>query len=107
MPDTFTSPPSRADLFAWLGLVDPGGDPGDTYDLALQVAVNQQEQVCLVRPYSAELHAAALRRAARFLAAKGLALGTVDTGDLGTVTLPRWDGQIESLESNWRRGGFA
>ena len=101
-----TAPPTRADLFAWWGTADDG-EPGDVFDLALSVALRTQAQRCQVGPYTPELHAAALRRAARFLAAKGLTLGASDAGDFGTVMIPRWDAEIESYEAAHRVGGFA
>lgn len=99
--------PSRADLFAWLGQADPGTGPGDVYDLALETAVELQEQACMWADYTSTLHAAALRRAARFLAARGLALSRLDQGEFGSVYLPRWDAEIETYEAEFRRGGFA
>lgn len=100
------APPTRADLFAWRGVADTG-EPGDVYDLALSVALRLQSQRCRTGPYTPELHAAALRRAARFLAAKGLTLGASDAGDFGTMMIPRWDAEIEQYEMAHRFGGFA
>lgn len=97
--------PTRADLAEWLGVPDQG-TPGDLWDLALQVAQEQQTARCVVRPYTPALHAAALRRAARFLAARGFPLGAADSGDL-PMFLPRWDAEIESYEADARLGPFA
>jgi glycosyltransferase A (GT-A) superfamily protein (DUF2064 family) len=103
---TLYAPPTRQDLFDWLGTTDPGA-PGDVYDLALEQALEGQRARCVIGPYTPALHGAALRRAARFLAAKGMSLGAFDSGDFGTMYLPRWDAQIEELEMHYRRGGFA
>lgn len=99
------APPTRADLAEWLGVPDTG-TPGDVWDLALQVAREQQTARCRVQPYTAGLHAAALRRAARVLAARGFALGAVDSGDL-PMFLPRWDAEIEAYEGDHRWGPVA
>ena len=106
-------PPTRADLFDWLGMADPGTTP-DEYDLALAVALEQQSARCTWddgetpdRPYTDGLHHAALRRAAKILAGKGMSLGFADNGDFGTVYLPRWDQLIEESEMDHRVGGFA
>ena len=106
-------PPTRADLLDWLGLTEPGTSPDD-YDLALAVAMEQQAARCTwdtgespERPYTAGLHHAALRRAAKMLAAKGMSLGVFDSGDYGTQFQPRWDQQIEDSEMDHRTGGFA
>lgn len=98
--------PTRADLFNWLQLVDTG-QAGDEYDMALAVAVEQQKRVCQVYPYSALLHAAALRRAARFLATRGMALGTFDAGDFGQQSIPWKDTEVQALESSYRVEGIA
>ena len=99
-------PPGRADLFAWLGLVDPGTSP-DEYDLCLAAALEAQAQRCDVTVYGAELHEAALRRTARDLAGRGMSLGTYDSADFGQQYLPRWDAITQSLEAPWLLGGFA
>ena len=105
----FDARPYRGELLDWLGIVDPGTGPDDVYGLALETAVQGQAAGCDVSVYAPALHAAALRRAARFLAARGLALGTLDTGDTfgGLSTIPRWDAEIEALERPFRRGAFA
>lgn len=99
--------PSRSELFEWLGQADPGTGPGDVYDLALETSIELQGQVCVWTDYTSTLHAAALRRAARFLAARGLALSRLDQGEFGSVYLPRWDAEIETYEAEHRIGGFA
>lgn len=98
--------PTRADLFAWLGLVDTG-TPGDPYDLALSVGLSEQAQRCTWVDYTSELHHAALRRTARVLASKGLALGRLDAGDFGPIPLLRFDQLIEHDEAPYRLGPFA
>jgi hypothetical protein len=99
-------PPTRADLFDWLQMIDTG-EPGDLYDLALDVAAQAQRARCQVSPYTPALHAAVLRRAARFLAARGMALGSYDNGDYGQSYIPRWDTEIRDYESLHRFGSFA
>ena len=102
----FDTPPTRADLFAWVGGVDVG-TPGDVYDLALETAALGQGADCIWELYTADLHAAALRRAARVLAARGLALGRMEGGDFGPAFVPQWDAEIERYEKDYRRGPFA
>ena len=97
--------PTRADLAQWLGVPDPG-TPGDAWDIALSAAREQQTARCVMAPYSWSLHAAALRRAARILAAKGFTLGAVDAGDM-PMYLPRWDVEIETYENDARLGPIA
>ena len=97
--------PTRADLADWLGVPDTG-TPGDGWDKALSVAREQQAQRCCMHPYSWGLHAAALRRAARLLAAQGFALGAVDSGDL-PMFLPKYDAEIEAYEADYRLGPIA
>lgn len=99
------APPDRAALFAWLRRSDDGA-PGDVNDLALATALATQAAWCVVDPYTESLHAAALRRAARFLAARGIALGATDT-EYGQYSLRRWDAEIETYEAPRRTGGFA
>lgn len=101
----FVGRPSRADLFAWLGQSDMG-DPGDEYDLALDVALEQQAVRCDVTWYGPALHGAALRRAARWLAMRGHSLGALGNADL-VAYVPRWDAGIEEAEADYRWGGFA
>lgn len=103
----FDQPPSRADLMAWLGMVDPGGPGPDEYDLCLAVALEGQAQRCDVTVYGAELHEAALRRAAREISGRGMSLGIYDSPDFGQQYLPRWDALIEAQEMPYRLGGFA
>lgn len=98
----FDTPPDRADLLGWLGLSDPGTSPDD-YDMALQVALADQAQRCVTDPYAAGLHHAALRRAAKILAGKGMSLGVFDSGDYGRAFLPRWDQLIEDSEADYRK----
>ena len=102
----FARPPGRAELFAWLSLTDTG-TAGDVYDLALQTALDGQAAVCDVSRYTAGLHAAAMRRAARFLTARGLTLGASDAGEWGQLMIPRWDAEIEAYERPYRIGAFA
>ena len=102
----FDQPPSRADLLAWLGMVDPGTSP-DEYDLCLEVALEGQEARCDVTLYSAALHEAALRRAAREVSGRGMSLGIYDSPDFGQQYLPRWDALVEAQEMPKRLGGFA
>ena len=99
-------PPNRAELLAWLGVADPGTSPDD-YDLALTGALAEQAADCDVTVYSEPLHHAALRRAARILAGKGMSLGVFDQGDFGTSYLPRFDALIDAAEMDHRLGGFA
>ena len=99
--------PTRADLLAWLGITDPGTSP-DAYDSALDAALEAQAARCDVDTlYTEGLSRAALRRAARELASAGLSLGVFDSGDMGTVYLPRWHQEIETEEAPYRLGGFA
>lgn len=102
----FDQPPSRAELLAWLGMVDPGTSP-DEYDLCLASAIEGQAQRCDVTVYGAELHHAALRRGGRSISARGMSLGIYDSPDFGQQYLPRWDSEIEALEMPYRLGGFA
>lgn len=106
MPPTFDQPPSRADLMAWLGMVDPGTSP-DHYDLCLDAALAAQAARCDVSTYGPELHEAALRRTTRDLSAKGMALGVYDSPDFGQMYLPRWDAVTNNLEAPYLLGGFA
>lgn len=99
--------PVRADLLDWLGITDPGTSP-DAYDSALAAGLEAQAARCDVDTlYTEGLHRAALRRAARELASAGLSLGVFDSGDMGTVYLPRWHQEIETEEAPYRLGGFA
>ena len=102
----FDAPPDRARLFDWLGTTDTG-QAGDVWDLALETAKGEQAADCSLDPYTPGLHAACLRRAARFAASKGLTLGAFDGGDFGQIYLPRWDTEIERYEAPHRLGGFA
>ena len=105
---SITEPPTRADLLAYLKLSDPGGGPDDEYGLAVTIAVAGQQHRCVVDPYDPQLHAAALRRAARWLAARGHALGVVDMGDYaGIARISRWDSEADAYEAPFLRGGFA
>lgn len=99
-------PPGRADLMAWLGLVDPGTSP-DEYDLCLAAALGSQAARCDVTVYGPELHEAALRRAARDVAGRGMSLGVYDSPDFGQQYLPRWDSIVQTLEAPYLLGGFA
>lgn len=99
---TSWSPPSRSDLLEWLGQADPGTGPGDVYDLALETAIELQAVACSVMVYTGALHAAALRRAARFLAARGLALGRLDQGEFGPSFIPQWDAETDAYEGPYR-----
>jgi hypothetical protein len=83
-----------------------GGQAGDVYDMALAVALEEQEAACKWTIYTASLHGACLRRAARWLAIRGHSLGTISALDMQAF-IPRWDAGIEEAEANSRRGGFA
>ena len=102
---SLTVPPDRAALFEWLRRSDDGA-PGDVHDLALATALGNQTAWCDTTTYDEGLRAAALRRAARFLAARGIALGSTDT-EYGQYSLRRWDAEIEGYEAPHRHGGFA
>jgi hypothetical protein len=100
-----SEPPTRVDLFAWLEQVD-AGEPGDVYDMALAIALEQQQSRCQWDTYSVSLHGAALRRAARWLALRGHALGALSNDDmLGFV--PRWDVGVTAGEANYVLGAWA
>lgn len=54
------------------------------------------------------LHLALLRRCARSLAARGVALGVVGAeSEYGSTSLPRYDAEIERLERPYRVVGIA
>ena len=107
MSDVLAVPPTVDDLVDWLG-----GAAAVTIDpvvgqLAIDRATSEQAQTCVVDPYTVSLRGAALRRAARVLAARRAPLGALDLGDLGGGFLPRWDQEIETAEASRRMGAFA
>lgn len=98
------APPDIDDLRAWL----PGAQVDDAAAAdALQAALEAQSARCRTDPYTAGLRIAALRRAARILAARHAPLGTVDNGELGAVYLPATDPETEALERPHLLGPFA
>lgn len=99
------TPPTSADLVAWLGN-RADTIPADLLEEALEVALERQAAECVVDPYSASLRYAALRRAARHLAARPHALGTVDSGDFGASRIARWDAEVTTHEAPYLRGGI-
>lgn len=98
--------PTRSDVVAYLGVGYV--DPGAPLDQALAAAIEAQASRCVVEPYTASLHTAALRRTAAILAATNAPLGVTDLGDLGaSASIPRWDAITETLESAYLRPRFA
>lgn len=104
----WSEPPTRAELFTYLRATDPrtGDTPPDDYDLALAVAVEQQEARCVTAPYTDSLKAAALKRAARLLAEAGAPLGVAAAGDFGAYPVMRaYD--VDRLEAPYMRAPVA
>ena len=98
--------PDVSDLREYLGL-ENNPYPDEQLGSALDAALEMQRDRCVWDLYEAPLYEAALRRAARILAARGAPLGMMDLGEFGSTPLVRWDTQIEELEAEYRRGGFA
>jgi len=78
----------------------------DDLGAALSSALGAQAKRCYVDYYSPELFEAALRRAARILAARGAPLGALDLGPMGSSPLVRFDAVIEELEGPDRKPGI-
>lgn len=96
-------PPTTADLAAYIKT-----DRVSEADLAgaLASALESQAKRCYVDPYNNDLYEAALRRAARILAARGAPLGALDLGPMGSSPLVRYDAVIEELEGPDRKPGM-
>jgi len=94
--------PTVEELLAYLDLTGDAYPPEQAQD-ALDAALEVQATVCRTDPYTVSLANAALRRAARSLAARGAPLGALDTGQFGQSPLPRWDAEIEAFEAARRR----
>ena len=98
--------PTVSDLLDYLALDGATYDP-DQAQAALDAAIEVQESLCEMEPYTASLHEAALRRAAAILAGRGAPLGQMDAGPFGQFPLIRYDAHIERLEADHRLGNFA
>jgi hypothetical protein len=92
--------PTVADLAEYLG-IEVADEPG--LESAVAYAVAAQATLCDVTTYTEALHYAALRRGARWLAARGAPLG-VAAGEYGAAPLYRWDAEIEAAEAPYRVG---
>lgn len=100
---TIVDRPTAADLAEWMKA--PAATPD--MELALAAALEAQAAACWTAPYTAGLKIAAMRRAQRILAARAAPLGSLDLGEFGATPIPRWDADVETNESPYRRGGFA
>lgn len=103
---TYVPRPAVADLLDYLALDGATYDQGQA-QAALDAALEVQESLCEMEPYTASLHEAALRRAAATLAGRGAPLGQMDAGAFGQFPLIRFDAHIERLEADRRIGHFA
>lgn len=92
-------PPTVDDLAGYLQMAAPTEDLAD----ALEAALEAQAARCVTEPYTRGLYRAAMRRAARELAARGAPLGALDLGPMGSSPIARWDAVIEDLEAPYRR----
>lgn len=95
--------PTSADVIAYMG-VSPAQTPTDQVDEALEAQLEAQQRTCDVTAYGADLRRAAIRRAARSLAARSVPLGILsDLGEFGgAAQLRAWDAEIEQLEAPYR-----
>ena len=74
---------------------------------ACATAVAMQASVVDTTDYPDPLHYAALRRAARWMAARSSPLGMIDLGDLGAMHVPQWDAEIQAAERPYLLETFA
>lgn len=106
MTTTYVAAPTVTDLLDYLALDNQNYDTAQAQS-ALAAALEIQSSLCVVAPYTAALHEAALRRAAALLSGRGAPLGQVDAGAFGQFPLIRYDAHIERLEADYRIGHFA
>lgn len=102
-------PPTAADVARYMGMTVPVAGSPEEQALAdaLHSGLRAQAKRCDTTDYGLDLAYAALRRAARTVAARSAPLGVVDLGELATTRIPAWDAEIESLEAPYRLGPIA
>ena len=95
-----------SEVRAWAG---PVTVPDEVIESVIASETEAQGRVCdtggddTVDTIPEALHLALLRRVARSLAARGVALGVVGAeSEYGSTSLPRYDAEIERLERPYR-----
>lgn len=111
LPPRISATVTVPEVRAWAG-------PVSVSDAVIQSVIDSeteaQGRVCdsggddTVTTVPEALHLALLRRCARSLAARGVALGVVGAeSEYGSTSLPRYDAEIERLERPYRVVGIA
>jgi hypothetical protein len=99
-------PPTLAQVRKWTGVSSTSIDDAELQSV-MDAELENQSKACrrvdratgAVRPYTADLYQAVLRRCARHLATRGIPLGqTPGSDEFGPTRLSSFDAEIERLE---------